>query len=167
MIDKFFKIALLKSPSKQQRLSLLRFYNRNFPKSKWSERGLERYFSDKKRHPICIIIKFKSKIIGLIMGRLSSDNKTKLNLAALLVSRQYQGKGYSKILIREFFKSAIKIPSQRIIYLHFRYSNKNLKSFYKRFGFGNCIVSGKYSNGEKKYYMDINKKSIQEYLKNL
>ena len=155
MADEFFKLDLLKTPSKQQRLSLLRFYNRNFPKSKWNEEPLKKYFSDRKRRPLCIIIRNKDKITGLIMGRLSSADSPRLNLAVLLVSRRYRGRGWGKILMRELFKSAVKIPSLQKIYLHFRDSNGQLKSFYKRFGFGKHEICGKYTDGEKKHYMEI------------
>lgn len=166
MSSQKYKLNSLIVPTRQERLSILKLYNQNFPKSRWNEKSLQKYFSDRKRRPLCIIIGNKDKLTGLITGRFSPVDKSKLNLAALLVSRRYQGRGWGEILMREFFKAAVKIPSLQIIYLRFRDSNRNLKNFYKRFGFGSCVISGKYSDGEKKYYMEINRKSIQKYLNN-
>ena len=160
------KSGLLCRPSRKQRMSLLSLHNQNFPKSRWNEKSLKKYFSNKKRRPLCITIGNKDKLTGLIIGRLSPINKSKLNLATLLVSHRYRGKGWGETLMREFFKSAVKIPSLQIIYLHFRDSNSPLENFYKRFGFGKHKIRGKYADGEKKHYVEISRKSIQKYLKN-
>lgn len=165
MSPKPAKLILLNSPSKKQRLLLLRFYNKNFAKSKWNKKYFEKYLSEKKFYPICIIIKSQNEIGGLIMGKMSCTDRSRLNLTSLVVSFPYRGQGWGDLLIINFFSLALGISSMKSIYLHFRESNKGLKNFYKRFGFKNYTICGKYSNGEKKYYMEISRKSIQKYLK--
>lgn len=98
--------------------------------------------------------------------RFSTNSRTSLNLATLLVSKQCRGKGYGDVLIKEFLKSAASIPRLKKIHLHFRDSNSQVENFYRRFGFGKHKICGTYSNGERKHYMEIDIKSIRGYLNN-
>ena len=68
MADRSTKLGLLCRPSGEQRLSLLSLHNQNFPKLRWNEKSLKKYFSDKKRRPLCITIGNKNKLTGLIIG---------------------------------------------------------------------------------------------------
>lgn len=150
--------------SKARRLQFLKLHNKNLPASKWNDKYLEKYFAADSLHPICIPFEDSSGIIGVAAGRLSSENPSKLNLSTLSVSPHARGKGCGEKLLRDFFRAALDIPSMKIVYLHFRDSNKKVKDFYTRFGFTNHKTCGKYSDGEQKHYMDIDKKSIQRYL---
>jgi len=160
------KVNLLVHPSKSQRTAILDFHNQNFPNSKWNEHSFIKYFSEIPHHPICIAIRNEKAFDGIIIGRFSTNSQTSLNLATLLVSQRCRGRGYGEILMKEFFKSAANMPLLKKIYLHFRDSNSQIENFYQRFGFKKHRIYGKYSNGEKKHYMEISRKSIQEYLRN-
>lgn len=158
------KVGPLTNPSKSDQAAILDFHNRNFPSSKWREVYLERYFSETARNPICIAVKNGKKFNGLAIGKLSEINKTRLIFSSLLVSKPYRGKGYGDILIQEFFKSALEIPTLHAIDLHFRDSNSRVENFYRRFGFRKYKVREKYTNGEKKHSMKISRESIRKYL---
>ena len=165
MNRKCSKMILLAHPSQSDRTAILDFHNRNFPNSKWSEQSFKKYFSETSHHPVCVAIKDGKIFNGIVIGRFSTNSRTSLNLATLLVSKQCRGKGYGDILMREFFKSAADIPDLKKIHLHFRDSNGQVKNFYRRFGFKKIEIKERYSNGEKKHYMEINRKSIQTCLK--
>lgn len=151
--------------SRAVRLEILNLHNQNLPNSKWNDKHLERYFANDYLHPICITIEGRNGLIGLAIGRLSFNNHSKLNLSTLSVSPRSRGRGYGEDLLKEFFIAALRISSMKIIYLHFRDSNRKVKDFYTRFGFEKHKICGKYSNGERKHYMEISLKSIQKYLK--
>lgn len=160
------KVTFLTRPSKSERTAILDFHNRNFPNSKWSDRSFEKYFLDTRHHPFCTAIKTGKNFHGIAIGRFSTNSRSSLNLATMLVSQKCRGKGYGDALMEEFFRSAAKITSMRKIHLHFRDSNSQVESFYKRFGFKKRRTRETYSNGEKKNYMEISRKSIQRFLSN-
>ncbi len=96
----------------------------------------------------------KQKNIGFILGRKVGNIKARYNLTTLLVDKQFRGKGYSKLLLNAFLKNVKKAKSSRKVYLHFRDSN-NFEKFYQHYGFSGHRITGTYSNGEKKHYMEI------------
>lgn len=150
--------------SEAERLAILDLHNQSFPDSTWDSNDFEVFFADKSLRPICTTIKSGDETIGLAIGRLSFNDISRLNLSALSVSRRHQGNGHGEDLVKKFFHAALDITSMEKIFLHFRNSNKSVKKFYDRFGFKNHTICGKYSDGEKKHYMDIDRRSIQKYL---
>lgn len=165
MARKRIQVSSLAHPSQSERSAILDFHNRNFPSSKWSERSFKKYLVDTPHHPVCIAIRSEKTFAGIAIGRFSTNSRTSLNLATLLISRRCRGKGYGDVLMRKFLESSASIPFLKKIHLHFRDSNSQIKNFYKRFGFEKHRVCGKYSNGEKKHYMETSIKSIRAYLK--
>jgi len=155
----------LTHPSQLERTAILDFHNQNFPNSKWNERSFKKYFIDTPHHPICIAIRNENTLVGIAIGRFSTNSRTSLNLATLLVSKQHRGKGYGNALIRKFFESAVDISPLKKIHLHFRDSNIQIRNFYRRFGFEKHRICGTYVDGERKHYMEINRKSIEEYIR--
>lgn len=165
MARKRIQVSSLAHPSQSERTAILDFHNQNFPNSKWSEQSFKKYFTNTPHHPVCIAIRNGKIFTGIAIGRFSTNSRSSLNLATLLVSKRCRGKGYGDVLIKEFFKSAASMLPLKKIHLHFRDSNGQIENFYKRFGFEKHGICGKYSNGEKKHYMEIGIKSIRAYLK--
>ena len=131
------------------------FYNKNFILSKWSNKYFYDFLNDKNERKMeCFVLEKNKKAIGFILGRKVGNIKVRYNLTTLLVDRKYRGKGYSKLLLDKFLKAVKKNKSSEKVYLHFRDSN-DYEGFYKRFGFSKHRITGTYSNGEKKHYMEI------------
>ena len=134
---------------------LAEFYNDNFPLSRWSEKYFNIFLDDKNARKMeCFVLEKNKKIIGFILGRKVGNIKARYNLTTLLVDKKFRGKGYSKLLLNVFLKTVKKNKSSRKAYLHFRDSN-NFEGFYKHYGFSGHRITGTYSNGEKKHYMEI------------
>jgi ribosomal protein S18 acetylase RimI-like enzyme len=134
---------------------LATFYNKNFPLSRWSNKYFNIFLADKNARKMeCFILEKNKKIIGFILGRKVGNIKARYNLSTLLVDKKYRGKGYSKLLLNAFLKNVKKNKSSTKVYLHFRDSN-NFEGFYTHYGFSGHRISGIYSNGEKKHYMEI------------
>jgi ribosomal protein S18 acetylase RimI-like enzyme len=127
-------------------------YNQTFSDSRWSDKCLEKYFSATGRHPICISIKNGEQLIGLAIGRLTRENKTKILLSTLSVSPRFLKNGYGNALMKKFFRATLAVPMAQSVLLHFRESNKGVLNFYFCFGFKNHKICGKYSNGEKNIF---------------
>jgi ribosomal protein S18 acetylase RimI-like enzyme len=145
------------SPRKKKlrKKQLVDFYNENFPLSRWSEEYFSRFLDDEKRRKMeCFTIERNNKVAGFILGRKVGNIRSRYNLTTLLMDRKYRGKGYSKLLMEKFLKIVRENKSSRKVYLHFRDSN-NFERFYKHCGFGGHRISGTYTNGEKKHYMEI------------
>lgn len=140
---------------KLRKEQLANFYNKNFILSKWSEEYFNRFLDDKKERKMeCFVFEKNAKVIGFVLGRKVGNIKSRYNLTTLLVDRKYRGKGYGKLLLNEFLKTVKKNKSSQKVYLHFRDSN-DYESFYKNCGFSRHRITGTYSNGEKKHYMEI------------
>ncbi|MFA5777366.1 MAG: GNAT family N-acetyltransferase [Parcubacteria group bacterium] len=145
------------SPRKKQlrKKQLVDFYNENFSLSKWSEKYFNGFLDDKKERKMeCFILEKNNKIIGFILGRKVGKIRFRYNLTTLLVDEKYRGKGYSKLLMDKFLKTIKENKEARKVYLHFRDSN-DFEGFYKHYGFSGHRITGAYSNGEKKHYMEI------------
>ena len=134
---------------------LLNFYNENFPLSKWSSEYFNRFLDDKKERKMeCFILEKNKKLIGFVLGRKVGNIKARYNLTTLLVDKKYRGNGYSKLLMNKFLKNIGRNKGARKVYLHFRDSN-DLEGFYRHYGFSKHRITGTYSNGEKKHYMEF------------
>lgn len=145
------------SPRKKKlrRKLLVDYYNENFPLSRWSAKYFNTFLDDKNERKMeCFVLEKNKKIIGFILGRKVGNIKARYNLTTLLVDKQHREKGYSKLLLNNFLKTVKKNKSFQKVYLHFRDSN-NFEGFYKHCGFSGHRISGTYSNGEKKHYMEI------------
>lgn len=134
---------------------LAHFYNSNFPLSKWSNEYFNSFLNDEnKRKMECFVLEKNYKIIGFILGRKVGNIKFRYNLTTLLMDKQYRGMGYSKLLLNEFLKNIKRNKEAKKVYLHFRDSN-DFEGFYRHCGFSKHRITGFYSNGEKKHYMEI------------
>jgi ribosomal protein S18 acetylase RimI-like enzyme len=153
LIYNFRKYSLKKKHLRKK--SLLTFYNENFPLSSWSEKYFNTFLSDKNgRKMECFVLEKNKKIIGFILGRKVGNIQARYNLTTLLIDKKNRGQGYSKLLLDAFLKTVKKNNLSRRAYLHFRDSN-NFEKFYQHYGFSGHRITGTYSNGEKKHYMEI------------
>jgi ribosomal protein S18 acetylase RimI-like enzyme len=150
--------------TKSQLLEMLKLHNKAFPNSKWGKNYFEKFFSEKYRAPICVFVVKRKKIAGFAIGHRHPKNKSNFVLCLILVAPYHRGKKIGNELMIKFFAAAFELPWMKTLILHFRESNRRVKKFYTQFGFKNHRISGKYSNGEKKHYMSINRKSINKYL---
>lgn len=139
---------------KLRKKQLANFYDQNFPLSQWGEQYFNTFLDDKKREATCLVLEKNQKIIGFILGKTVGSIPNRLNLTTLLIDRKYRKKGLSRLLLDNFLTIIKQNKSINKIYLHFRDSN-NFESFYKHYGFKNHRITGFYSNGEKKHYMEI------------
>jgi ribosomal protein S18 acetylase RimI-like enzyme len=152
-IYNFKEYSLKKKKLRKKRL--IAFYNENFPLSRWSEKYFNTFLDDKnERRMECFVLEKNKTILGFILGRKVGNIRARYNLTTLLVDKNYREKGYSKLLLAAFLKTARKNKSTQKIYLHFRDSN-NFEKFYQHYGFSGHRITGTYSNGEKKHYMEI------------
>jgi len=131
------------------------FYNKNFILSKWSNEYFYDFLKDENgRKMECFVLEKINKVVGFILGRKVGNIKFRYNLTTLLVDKKYRGKGYSKLLLDKFLKTVEKNKLSKKVYLHFRDSN-DFEGLYRHFGFSEHRITGTYSNGEKKHYMEI------------
>jgi len=157
-MNKLAVIDYKKYPPKNKQLrkkQLAKFYNDNFLLSKWSNKYFNGFLDDKKlRKMECFVLERNGKVVGFVLGRKVGRIKSRYNLTTLLVDKKYRGKGYSKLLMDKFLKTIKKNKETKKVYLHFRDSN-DFKGFYRNYGFSKHRITGYYSNGEKKHYMEI------------
>lgn len=145
------------SPKKKKlrRERLINFYNENFSLSQWSKKYFNVFLADKNERKMeCFVLEKNNQIIGFILGRKVGNIKIRYNLTTLLVDKKYRGRGYSSLLLNVFLRTVKKNKSSRKAYLHFRDSN-DFEKFYQHYGFSRHRITGTYSNGEKKHYMEI------------
>lgn len=157
-MSELIKITELKNPTTSLKEEFLKFYNAGFPKSQWSAKKLNTFFSKGKKG-VCFIIKKDGNIKGLVIGKIFEKNKHSMNLSALFVSDELRGMGYAKKLVKMFVEKTFKDTLIERIELHFRDSN-NLQSFYEKFEFGHHEIIGAYKNGDQKHYMEISRGDI-------
>lgn len=139
----------------KRKKELVSFYNKNFPLSQWDREYFDNFLDDKNEKKMsCLVLEENKKVAGFIMGRVVGKIKKRLNLTTILIDKKYRKKGLSKILLDNFLKITKQNKSIKKVYLHFRDSN-NFQNFYARYGFKNHRITGHYSNGEKKHYMEI------------
>lgn len=134
---------------------LANFYNKNFLLSRWSNEYFYDFLNDENERKMeCCVLEKNRKIIGFILGREVGNIIDRYNLTTLLIDKKYRGKGYGKLLLDQFLKTMRKDKEISKVYLHFRDSN-DFENFYEHYGFRKHRISGTYSNGEKKHYMEI------------
>lgn len=144
--------ARIKELRKKQ---LASFYNKNFLLSQWSSDYFSNFLNDtNERKMECFVLEKNKNIAGFILGRIVGKIRCRYNLTTLLIDKKYRGKGCSKFLLDEFLKIVRKNKAIKKVYLHFRDSN-DFEGFYRHYGFSRHRMSGTYSNGEKKHYMEI------------
>jgi ribosomal protein S18 acetylase RimI-like enzyme len=148
---KAVKLVRVAKPSQKRKEVFRRFYNRIFWDSPWSKKKFNQFFT---RNSVFINLAIKGKVAGIICGKRDPRNKKIFLVEALAVSPNYRGKNYGDKLMEELIKKVKKMRTVEKIVLHYRQSKK-LSKYYKRFGFGNLKVIGKYKNREKKYQMDL------------
>ncbi len=148
------KIINLNQTTLREKKKAFQLYKQNFSVSSWSEEYWDNFIRDKKRKSLSYIMKEKDDTVGLIMGRREKNNEKIFNLTILVVDPNFRQQGIAQKLIKKFIKNVfLKTDSQKVR-LHFRESN-NLKKFYSKFDFKNYQLIGKYSNGDKKYQMEL------------
>jgi len=133
-------------------ISLWRLYNCNFRFSRWTK-GY--FFSFVKYPAILYSIKVDKELAGFICGKPEAKSSKRYIISALLIKKKFRGKGYAESLVKKAIESISETRKFESIGLHFRDSN-NLKNFYKKIGFKNHKITGTYSNGEKKHFMEMN-----------
>jgi ribosomal protein S18 acetylase RimI-like enzyme len=139
----------------ERKSQLLTFYNKNLILSQWSAKYFSNFLDDKnERKMLCLILEKDHKILGFILGRMVGNIDCRYNLITLLIDKKYRGKGLSKTLLDRFLKIIRKNSTTKKVYLHFRDSS-HLENFYRHYGFRKHRITGHYSNGEKKHYMEI------------
>lgn len=151
--------------SKQDSAILLRMHNDVFISSYWDEASWNRFLSPDKKLILCVIKK-KGSYTGFIMGRPTHKLASTILLNTLIVLPEHRKNGHGKLLVDFFLRTAFALPQTKKVILHFRESNKNtLLPYYKKLGFGNHSVCGKYSNGENKHYLSLTKSSYKKISK--
>lgn len=142
----------VKKPTNEKYLILLwKLYNRNFRSSQWSKGHL---LSFTKSPAILYALESDGKVAGFVCGKPSEKRKTQYLISALLVKKEFRGKGCAAALVEKAIKEVSKMKKFKSIAIHFRDSN-DLENFYKKLGFKKHRVVGNYSNSEKKHYMEL------------
>lgn len=152
-IHNYKDYSLIKKRLRKKQLA--DFYNKNFSLSRWSNGYFYKFLDDKSERKMeCFILEGDNKVIGFILGRKVGKIRFRYNLTTLLIDKKYRGKGCSKALMDKFLKTIKKNGEARKVYLHFRDSN-DFEGFYRHCGFSKHRITGTYSNGERKHYMEI------------
>lgn len=136
---------------------LLNFYNSGFPHSQWDMEKLGSFF-DKKNKGVCLIAEAEMGIKGFLAGKISKNDKSCMNLSALLVDDELRGKGIARKMVKIFVEKAFQDPYFNRVELNFR-GSKKLHTFYEKLGFDNLKVIGTYKNGDQKHHMELFKNS--------
>lgn len=146
-----YNFAVKKPTNEKYLASLWKLYNRNFRSSKWSK---EHLLSFTKSPSVLYALESDRKVAGFVCGKPERQRRNRYLIAALLVRKEFRGKGCAGMLIKKVVKEVSEMKEFKSIAIHFRESN-NLKDFYRKFGFKKHRITGSYSNGEKKHYMEI------------
>lgn len=149
------KILPIKKLLDDDRDLLVSIYNKNFPLSRWSKKYFFTFLLDSPRSFFGFYIKQDENIIGLALGRLIPQDISIFCLSALWVDKRFRGQELGKKLVQKIISVIANKRSVGKIILHFRDSN-NLEKYYSRLGFSGHKITGAYSNGEPKHYMELN-----------
>lgn len=143
------------SLSQKDRALLSDIYNKNFPLSPWSPEYFYSFLSDSSRSSLGFYMKQDAELVGLVLGRLLSAKSNVFCLSALWINKDFRKKGYGKTLVQKLIPAIAARKKIKKIILHFRDAN-DLENYYSRLGFSGHKISGKYSNGNLKHYMELN-----------
>ena len=159
-MDEKCKIFKLQKPGQEAKKLLLDFYNSAFVSSKWSEKNLNLFFTEKDPGA-CFIIEKDSVIKGFVLGKIKKLDHSIMDLSALFVANELRGLGLAKKLVRLFLVDVVENSSVEKVKLHFRETN-NLQKFYAGLGFRNEYIDGTYKNGEPKHCMEMVRNDIMK-----
>lgn len=153
-IEKSFNVS--SELSFEQSESLLLIHNKNFPFSPWEKQYLNE-FLQLRNLPICLRLKIDGKLAGFAIGKIDAKMNKYYVLHSLVVDEKFRGKGYGEALAKNFLKEVFRNVEIQKVIIHFR-DSKNLQGFYQKIGFQGHAIVGSYKNGEKKHYMEFNRR---------
>ena len=117
----------------------------NFPRPWIKEQILlENIFSYK------VVLEKEGKVIGVLFGEIIYEEA---NILLIAVKKEFQGKGFGKLLLEHFIKTC-KNKNAKKIFLEVSTDNKKAVNLYKRYGFKDFSIRKKYySDGSDAYLM--------------
>lgn len=128
-------------------------HSKVFLQSPWTQKAFVNFFSKAEKDPKCVVCLDDEKLIGFVLGKkIAKENAFTLEL--LVVEKEFRRHGYGSLVAGAFVQEIFSHTAADKIVVHYREGN-DLEKFYKKLGFREAVICGKYRNGENKYKMEI------------